>query len=132
MSKAAAVQTAAGRLEQASHDGAAAAMTARLVEALGGCLAPLISDLSSAPGAPSAIPVAAPTVDPAEARPVAETMRRLLGDSDTLAIACLEDHRAVFAWLLGDGLPAFIRQLQDYAFDDALATLQAAIRDRGL
>ena len=56
-----------------------------------------------------------------------------LNNFDPAAADCLEAHRDLFRALLpGEGFSAFEKEVNDFAFSDALARLQKAASDRRL
>jgi hypothetical protein len=87
--------------------------------------APLGSATSEAPS-PTASPVA---VDPARAREAAAQLNRLLSEFDPGAADFIEAHQAALRPLLGGTWPQFEKDVQGYAFADAQAQLDLALKN---
>ncbi len=84
-------------------------------------------------GAAAASPSPAPSLDPAKAKPVLEEMAGHLGSMDPTAGDCLEANRDVFRALLGDAdITEFEREVDAFAFDEALARLRESANRQGL
>ena len=126
-----AIQTVAGELEKAIHDGAHGARLESLCQQFAAALTPFIDRLRAAlgdePAAPAAPAVVA--VDPALLRPIVEQMTRHLADFDAAAADCLAANRAALASLFSaEEFGKFEQQVQSYAFGDAQALLEQAAR----
>ena len=126
-----AIQTVAGELEKAIHDGAHGARLESLRQQFAAALTPFIDRLRAAlgdgPAAPAAPAVVA--IDPAQLRPIVEQMTRHLADFDAAAADCLAANRAALASLFSaEEFGKFEQQVQSYAFGDAQALLEQAAR----
>ena len=128
------VQAAAGALEKLIRARASSteieAARGQAAEALDSLLAQLRSALSSAPpGIPQ--PAAPPlSVDPAQVRAAAAQMTKLLSEFDAAAGEFIEANRGALRPLFsGDAWPQFEKLVQNYAFAEAQALLEQALRN---
>ncbi len=127
-----AVQAAAGELEKALHEGAEAARLETLRQQFAAALTPFVERLRAALGDEPAAPIApaAVAVDPAQLKLVVAQMTRHLGNFDAAAADCLEANRGLFASLFSaEEFGKFEQQVQDYAFGEAQAQLDHALKD---
>lgn len=76
-------------------------------------------------------PVPAAPVDPERAKRVLQEMTACLNNFDPAAGECLEANNDVFRALLPDQFDAFEKQIGNFAFADALATLQQVMKEKG-
>jgi two-component system sensor histidine kinase/response regulator len=128
-----AVQSAAGDLERAVHEGLPAEA---LCDRLAGVLSPLIADLRAALGespvltAPAAVEA---EVDPVMIRETVARMTRYLGEFDPAAADCLTSDLSQFQALFDAATFAqFEQHINNYAFAEAQALLDQAARERGI
>ena len=129
-----AVAAAAGAGEEALRAGADAATVAELHRQLAADLTPLLAGLRAALGDAPAVPTPPPAgpVDPGELRRVVAEMLRCLAEFDAATADCLTAHRGVFAALFPPAeLAAFEKDVQGYAFPEAQARLEQAVRNIG-
>jgi signal transduction histidine kinase/DNA-binding response OmpR family regulator/HPt (histidine-containing phosphotransfer) domain-containing protein len=127
------VQAAAGALEKCLRDGAAAhdldAARQRVAAALDPLVAGLSARMSSAvsePVAESRVPAVA---KPAESRDAGVKLNALLSDLDPTAADFVETNHAALRPLFdGQSWPEFEKLVHGYAFADAQAQLQQALR----
>ncbi len=98
------------------------------VSALTGEFATAFSALTAVLGIPPAAPLAAAPAEfkPEEVRAVLSELEGLLGENDTRAIALLEEHAALLRAVLGQPYEALARQLGQFEFEAAAATLRAS------
>ena len=127
------VQAAAARLERALRDRATAEDVRAAREQVAEEMRPLISALLAAlrpavAAAPEPTTLAAPP-DHAESLEAAARLSRLLFDCDATAADFLETHRVSLRALFDDqGWPPFEKLVLDYAFSDAHAELEHALK----
>ena len=127
------VQTAAGAVEKLIRHRVKADEITSAQQQLAATLDPLIAQLQAAlkPGAdtqPSAAPPAA--VDPAQSRDGATQLARLLSEFDPGAADFIETNQAALRPLFaGDAWPKFEKLVQGYAFADAQAQLDQALKN---
>jgi two-component system sensor histidine kinase/response regulator len=133
------VQAAAGALEKAIRDGAAAsrveslrASLAKALERLSAALGPLLGE-TSMPAAAAPAAAAAP-LDPAALKALVERWERMLVENDAGAGAELEREAGALRALFGrpEGLARFAGLVGAYDFDGALDTLRKAAAAKGL
>jgi two-component system sensor histidine kinase/response regulator len=125
------VQLAAGELEKAIRDGADAARLESLRQQFAAALTPFVDRLHAALGEEPVSPAApkATAVDPAQLQQVVEQMTRYLAEFDAAASDYLEANRGLFASLFSaEEFGKFEQQVQGYAFGEALAQLEQAVR----
>jgi len=128
-----AVQAAAADLERAIREGTPAA--AALCDRLATTLSPLVAGLRAALGEP---PSGAPAddqavVDPAMIRETVVRMTRFLSEFDPAAVECLDSDGARFQALSDPAtLTEFEQHVAGYAFTEAQALLDQAVRARGI
>jgi len=130
-----AVQSAAGLLEKALHEGGEAARVEALRRELAAVLDPLIERLRGALGeaAPAPAAPAGIAVDPGQLKQLVAQMVKQLGEFDAAASDSLEAHRAAFASLFSaEDFGKFEQQVQGYAFGEALAQLEHAALARNI
>ena len=131
-----AVQQVAATLEKAIAAKTESAALAPLVGNFNTVLGDLVKRLDAA--LPRRETVSSPAAtdaafDPDKAKEVALEMIGHLNNFDPAAADCLEAHRDLFRALLpGEGFSAFEKEVNDFAFSDALARLQKAASDRRL
>jgi signal transduction histidine kinase/DNA-binding response OmpR family regulator/HPt (histidine-containing phosphotransfer) domain-containing protein/HAMP domain-containing protein len=126
------VHAAAGVVEKLIRDRAAAADVSTATERIAAVLAPLITDLRAALGAAAEPPAAATPGAPASAeasRAAAARLTAMLAELDPGAADFVEENRAALSALFpATQWPAFEKLVQDYAFADAQARLEQAVR----
>ena len=71
-----------------------------------------------------------PAVDMAAVNAVLTRLETLLAASDTQANDLAEEHRDLLRHELGDAFPVLERQIEDFDYGDALATLRKALTMR--
>ena len=126
------VQAAAGVLEKLIRDRAAAAETEPALRQVAAALDPLLAQLrrslpSPEPTAP--LPTSAAPADPAQTRAAAAQLTKLLSEFDPGAVEFIEaNHAALGPLLPGDSWPQFEKLVQSYAFADAQANLEQALK----
>jgi two-component system sensor histidine kinase/response regulator len=130
------VQAAAGTLEKLIHDRAAAAEVKAAQSKVAAALDPLLAQLEKALGSPgpgSPAPNDAPAAgDPAQAARAAAQLARLLSELDPGAAEFVEANQAALRSIFtGDAWAQFDKLVQDYAFAEAQALLEAAVKARG-
>ena len=130
------VQAAAGTLEKLIHDRAAAAEVKAAQSKVAAALDPLLAQLEKALGSPgpgSPAPTDAPAAgDPAQAARAAAQLARLLSELDPGAAEFVEANQAALRSIFtGDAWAQFDKLVQDYAFAEAQALLEAAVKARG-
>jgi CheY-like chemotaxis protein len=126
------VHAAAGVVEKLIRDRAAAADVSTATERIAAVLAPLITYLRAALGAAAEPPAAATPGAPASAeasRAAAARLTAMLAELDPGAADFVEENRAALSALFpATQWPAFEKLVQDYAFADAQARLEQAVR----
>ncbi len=130
---AAQVQFAAGALEKSIREGATAVELEMARQRVAAVLDPLVADLRGRVASPAPEAVAEPSVatvaNPAESRDAAAKLSTLLNDLDPGAADFIESHRALLRPLFdGQAWPEFEKLVQGYAFTDAQAQLEQALR----
>jgi two-component system sensor histidine kinase/response regulator len=129
------VQAAAGELEKALRDRADPARLEGLRQQFAAVLGPFVDRLRAALGdepAPPAAPVAV-AVDPAQLKRVVTQMTAHLVECDAASADCLEENRGALASLFSpEAFREFEQRLQSYAFAEAHALLEEALRARSL
>ena len=75
-------------------------------------------------------PELSPAADSAAVNAVLSRLEKLLVASDTAANDLAEEHRDLLRHNLGDAFPALERQIEDFDYSDALATLRRALGRR--
>jgi two-component system sensor histidine kinase/response regulator len=130
------VQAAAGTLEKLIHDRAAAAEVKAAQSKVAAALDPLLAQLEKALGSPgpgSPAPNDAPAAgDPAQAARAAAQLARLLSELDPGAAEFVEANQAALRSIFtGDAWAQFDKLVQGYAFAEAQALLEAAVKARG-
>ena len=125
------VQGAAERLEHALKEQAPMEVVAPLVDALDEVLAPLLAAIGAQlPGQPQQ-PAAAPmAVDDAQLASVTTRLRELLDDMDADAGTLLQQHAALLGAAFPDHAKAMAEAVESFDFDQAIATLDAALAAR--
>jgi HPt (histidine-containing phosphotransfer) domain-containing protein len=128
-----AVQSAAADLERAVNEGLPAEA---LCDRLASVLSPFITELRAALGEPpvlTAPPPVAAAVDPVMIRETVARMNRYLDEFDPAAAECLTSDLSRFQALFDTvTLAQFEQHITNYAFGEAQALLDQAIRDRGI
>jgi two-component system sensor histidine kinase/response regulator len=136
-----AVQAAAGELEKAIRERAAAEhvedLRTRLGKELAGLAARLQPFLEREAAAAAAVPAAAsseaPPVDPAALKGAVDQLAALLADSDAAAADLLETEGPAFRSLFTrDAFAAFEQLVASYSFEEALEELRSASAERGV
>jgi CheY-like chemotaxis protein len=131
-----AVQRAAARLEKAIAARIPVTELTPSLQEFRSTLDSFVTGLRAAfPAAEPSAALAAPAtvLDPAQARHVVQEIILHLNNFDPAACDCLEANRDVFRALLpGEAFAAFEQQVGEFAFGDALATLQPAATQKGL
>jgi two-component system sensor histidine kinase/response regulator len=126
------VQAVAGVLERLIRERAAAAEAGTAISAVAAALEPLLAEIRKAlPSAEPAISAQAslPSVDPAQSRASAVELTKLLSEFDPGAVEFIEANQAVLRSLFpGDAWPQFEKHLQNYAFAEAQAQLEQALK----
>jgi len=125
------VQGAAERLEHALKEQAPMEVVAPLVDALDEVLAPLLAAIGAQlPGQPQQ-PAAAPmAVDDAQLASVTTRLRELLDDMDADAGTLLQQQAALLGAAFPDHAKAMAEAVESFDFDQAIATLDAALAAR--
>ncbi len=127
------VQQTAAKLEKAMSAKADPATLAPALTAFRAALEDFLPRLRAALPEVVTVPVPAAAFDPAQAANVVAEMTTHLSNFDPAASDCLEANRAIFQALLpGEAFAAFAQQVEGFAHADALATLQAAAREKGM
>jgi CheY-like chemotaxis protein len=130
------VQAAAGVLERAIRDRSNADEVELAVRLVGSALGPLAAGIQTALAvveseAPASVPPAAPA-NPARSREAASQLSSLLSDSDPGAAEFVDANRdALRALFDAAGWSAFEALVQGYAFGDAQAQLEHAVKTSG-
>jgi two-component system, sensor histidine kinase and response regulator len=126
------VQAAAGALEKLIRDRAGAAETEPALRQVAAALDPLLAQLrKSLPSLESTapLPTSAAPADPAQTRAAAVQLTKLLSEFDPGAVEFIEANQAALRPLLpGDSWPQFEKLAQGYAFADAQALLEQAVK----
>jgi HPt (histidine-containing phosphotransfer) domain-containing protein len=127
------VQFAAGALEKGIREGATEEDLDAARHRVAAVLDPLVAALRARLGAPApervAEPGATPMANPAESRDAAAKLNTLLADLDPAAADFIEANRVVLRPLFdGQAWPEFEKLVQGYAFTDAQAQLEQALR----
>jgi PAS domain S-box-containing protein len=127
------VQTAAGVLEKLIRNRAKAEEVASAKQQVAVVLDPLVEQLKAAPGSMASetpAPTSAPaTVNPAQSREAATQLSKLLAEFDPGAADFIEANQAALRPLFaGDGWPQFEKLVQGYAFAEAQAQLEQALK----
>jgi two-component system sensor histidine kinase/response regulator len=132
------VQTAASLLEENIRHRANATETEPALLQVSRALAPLLEDLRKflpAPDSPGLPPESSthPPVDPAQTRSAAGHLAQLLADFDSGAVEFIEaNHAALIPLFPGAAWQPFEDLVQNYAFAEALAGLEQALRNSSL
>jgi len=96
-------------------------------------LDPLLAQLRNAlpsPAPATPLPASPPPADPAQTRAAATQLAKLLSEFDPGAVEFLEaNHAALRPLLPGDGWPQFEKLVQGYAFADAHAKVEQALKN---
>jgi len=128
------VQAAAGALEKLIREHAAGAEVETARSAVAAVLDPLLVQLRTTLGSPAAqtpAPESAstPPVDPEQVRAAAAQLAKLLSEFDPGAVEFIEANREVLRCLFsGNAWPQFEKLVQDYAFAEAQAHLEQALK----
>jgi two-component system sensor histidine kinase/response regulator len=124
------VHASAGSLEKAIRDQADPARLEELRQQFSDVLFDLIARLRPALGAEATAAVAPQTpLNPTQSRGAAEQLMKLLADFDSGAADFLETHKAALRSLFpGEAWPQFEKLVQDYAFAEAQAELEQALK----
>ena len=127
------VQAAAGVLETLIRDRAPVKDVEAAKQQINAALDPLVTDLRGALASivsePAAQSTTATQANPAQTRAAAVELTRLLSDADPGAGDFIEAHHAALRPLFGDGTwTEFEKLVQDYAFADAQARLDQALK----
>ena len=125
------VQRRAGVLEQALKDGEGLHAVEPLVNDLDDALAPLLAALAAQMTRPQQTGAVAPaTIDPETLAQATQRLRELLAEMDSEAVACLEEHRALFALAYAGHASAIAEAVDAFDFDEALALLDTAVAEK--
>jgi two-component system, sensor histidine kinase and response regulator len=128
-----AVQTPAGALEKLIRDRAAAEEMKTAISVVAAVLDPLLAQLRKAlppPETATSSPASQPLVDPAQTRASSAELMKLLSEFDPGAVEFIEAHQAKLRSLFpGDAWPQFEKHLQNYAFVEAQAQLEQALKN---
>jgi CheY-like chemotaxis protein len=127
------VQFAAGALEKSIRDGTTASELAAATERVAAALDPLVADLRARFAAeipePAAAEPALSPVDPAQSRQAAVKLNALLAEQDPTASDFIAANRpALRALFAGHSWAEFEKLVQGYAFADAQARLEQALK----
>jgi HPt (histidine-containing phosphotransfer) domain-containing protein len=127
------VQTAAGVVEKLIRDRAAAAETESALRQVAAALDPLLAQLRNAlpsPAPTNLLTTTHPAADPAQPRAAAAQLTKLLSEFDPGAVDCIEANQAALRSLFpGDAWSQFEKLVQSYAFADAQAQLERALKN---
>jgi signal transduction histidine kinase/CheY-like chemotaxis protein/HAMP domain-containing protein len=127
------VQAAAGSLERLIRDRANAKEVDSVLQQVAAALKPLTTDLTAALGATLSEPRRSPTptsADPVQSREAAAKLALMLSESDPGAADFVEANQAALRPFFGGGTwPEFEKLVQGYAFGDAQAQLEQALRE---
>ena len=132
------VQSTAGALEKAIRDGAPADHLQSAIEHVTAALTPVITEIRSllgpnVPEPPKAPVTNASPVDVTHSREAAAKLRTLLSELDPAAIEWLESNHAALRPVFADAeWPAFEDLVRGYAFADAQARLEQALKSDGV
>jgi len=132
------VQSTAGALEKAIRDGAPADHLQSAIEHVTAALTPIMTEIRSLSGPDvqesSKAPVmSAGPVDVTQSREAAARLRALLSELDPAAIEWLESNHAALRPVFADAeWPAFEDLVRGYAFADAQARLEQALKSDGV
>jgi HPt (histidine-containing phosphotransfer) domain-containing protein len=127
------VQFAAGVLEKSIRDGITGTELETATQQVTAALDPLVADLrvkfaAETPEVAAVEPTPSP-VDPAQSRETAKKLNALLAEQDPTASDFIEANRAALRALFdGEGWPEFEKLVQGYAFADAQAQLEQALK----
>ena len=127
------VQTAAGTLEKLIRERAGAEEVASAKQQVAAVLDPLVTQLQAALSSPApetpGPAAAAPAANPAQSREAATQLTKLLAEFDPGAADFIEaNHAALRPLFAGDAWPQFEKLVQGYAFSDAQAQLEQALK----
>jgi signal transduction histidine kinase/CheY-like chemotaxis protein len=130
------VQSAAGVLEKSIRDGAPGTGLESAMQDVAARLVPVIAEirglLPAEVSEPVKVPPAVP-VDPAQSRETAAGLMALLLDMDPAAIEYMDAHHAALRSVFADAeWPAFEGLVRGYAFADAQAQLEHALKADGV
>ncbi|HET7536052.1 MAG TPA: response regulator, partial [Candidatus Didemnitutus sp.] len=128
------VQAAAAKLEKLIHDRAASSQIETAVTAAAAELEPLLArlraalpDATTAAGGPTIV-----SIDPTATRAIAEQLAKMLNDFDAGAVDFAEANEASLRPAFeADAWEKFMQHTQGFAFTDAQALLEAAMRKNG-
>jgi hypothetical protein len=119
-------------LEKLIRDRAAPAITESALRQVAAALDPLLARLRSSLATPeptAPLPTSAAPVDPAQTQAAAAQLTKLLSEFDPGAVEFIEANQAALRPLLpGDSWPQFEKLVQAYAFADAQAQLEQALK----
>jgi two-component system sensor histidine kinase/response regulator len=127
-----AVQSAASQLEKSIRERAGAAVIETAKQSVASALDPLVAALQQAFPDPAGEAAPAPTtvaVDPAQTRAAAAQLTQLLAEFDPGAADFIEANQAALRPLFpGERWPQFTALVQGYAFAEAQAQLEQAVK----
>ena len=132
------VQSTAGALEKAIRDGAPPDHLQSAIEHVTAALTPVMTEIRSLLGpnvqeSPKAPVMSAGPVDVTQSREAAARLRALLSELDPAAIEWLESNHAALRPVFADAeWPAFEDLVRGYAFADAQARLEQALKSDGV
>lgn len=122
------VQKAAAALEKTIRDRSPRSEVDPVLTEFGSVLQDFISRLRTALPAEALHQEAPAAVDLTKAGPIVQEMIGYLGNFDPAACDCLEANKDLFKALLGGGFGEFQKQIDNFAFADALAMIQPLSR----
>jgi hypothetical protein len=121
-------------LEKLIRERAASAEVEAAKRQVAGALDPLVAQLVSAlpstvPGSPAPDTAPSPPVDPAQTHAAAAQLAKLLSEFDPGGAEFIEaNHAALRSLFSGDTWPQFEKLVQNYAFAEAQAQLEQALK----
>jgi two-component system, sensor histidine kinase and response regulator len=113
--------------------GAIETLRRRLADELGALIGRMRPALGQDAPRVATLPAATPPADPEALRTLVAQLRKQLSEYDPAAADVLDDNRALLGSLLrGDDFSEFERNIQGYAFAEAYAVLEHAVRVHGI
>ena len=127
------VQEVAGSLEKVIRARSDSSVVEPVMKKFGSILIDFLDRLNASLPNDSPAPVeAVEPLDVEKAGPIVEEMITHLNNFDSAAGDCLEKNAGVFRALLSESYDAFEKEISNYAFADALLTLQKAAKWKGV